>query len=147
VGRSDCERQVEAREEEALCVSAIVIDSGALTRLSDQSRESRILLQKLAASDAVPMLVPSPVLVEALTGDGRRDARTNLLLKSCDVVERITDKRARRAAYLRTKARRGSAVDAILVAIAEPDGVVLTTDLDDLEALAAHAVGVRVERV
>jgi hypothetical protein len=40
-----------------------------------------------------------------------------------------------------------SAVDAIVVALAEPGGTVLTTDPDDLEALAAHAQRVRVERV
>jgi hypothetical protein len=35
-------------------------------------------------------------------------------------------------------------VDALVVAYAEPDGTILTSDPHDLEALAAHAVGVRV---
>jgi len=38
-------------------------------------------------------------------------------------------------------------VDAVVVAMAEPGGTVLTTDPDDLEALAAHAQGVLVERI
>jgi hypothetical protein len=46
-----------------------------------------------------------------------------------------------------TAARRGSAVDALVVALAEPGGTVLTSDLRDLEALAEHAQRVRVERV
>ena len=52
----------------------------------------------------------------------------------------------RRAAALRFAARRGSAVDAVVVASAEPDGVVLTSDVGDLRALAAHSRGVIVER-
>jgi hypothetical protein len=38
-------------------------------------------------------------------------------------------------------------VDAIVVALAEPGGTVLTTDPEDLEALAAHAQRVVIERV
>jgi len=45
------------------------------------------------------------------------------------------------------QARRGSAVDALVVAAAESDGVVLTSDLGDLTALAVHAHGVRIARV
>jgi hypothetical protein len=54
---------------------------------------------------------------------------------------------ARRAAYLRRLARLGSAVAALVVAIAEPDGTVLTSDPDDLEALASHARRVGIERI
>ncbi|MEY4580767.1 MAG: hypothetical protein RL701_5470 [Pseudomonadota bacterium] len=49
--------------------------------------------------------------------------------------------------YLRTRARRGSAVDAIVIALAEPGATELTSDREDLEALATHARGVKVERV
>jgi hypothetical protein len=38
-------------------------------------------------------------------------------------------------------------VDAIVVAVAEPGGTVLTSDRADLEALATHADGVAVEVV
>jgi hypothetical protein len=47
---------------------------------------------------------------------------------------------------LRRKAHRGSAVDAIVVALAESGGTVLTSDADDLGALARHADDVTVER-
>jgi hypothetical protein len=50
------------------------------------------------------------------------------LLKTCEVVEKIPEALARRAALLRRRARRGSAIDALVVAMAEPDGTVLTTD-------------------
>jgi hypothetical protein len=45
------------------------------------------------------------------------------------------------------RARAGSAVDALIVAIAEPGGTVLTGDRADIEALAAHADRVAVELV
>lgn len=54
---------------------------------------------------------------------------------------------ARRAGELRHLARRGSAVDAIVVASPEPGGVVLTGDVEDLGALASHPNAVRIERV
>jgi predicted nucleic acid-binding protein len=85
--------------------------------------------------------------VECLQGHAGRDANENKLVKTCDVIERVSESIARRAAFLRRRARRGSAVDAIVVAVAEPDGTVLTTDPDDLEALAAYARGVRIEQI
>lgn len=47
----------------------------------------------------------------------------------------------------RTRAGTGSAVDALVVAVAEPGGIVITGDVDDLGALAAHARGVLVQPV
>lgn len=54
---------------------------------------------------------------------------------------------ARRAGELRHLAARGSAVNAVVVASAEPGGVVLTGDIEDLGALASHADAVRIERI
>ena len=85
------------------------------------------------------------MLVECLRGDAGRDAPVNRLLKTCDLVEDIPQALARRAAFLRARARRGSAVDALVVAAAEPRGTVLTSDVGDLRALAAYADGVAVE--
>jgi len=69
------------------------------------------------------------------------------LLKTCDIVEVIGEPLARRAALLRRLARRGSAVDALVVALAEPGGTVLTSDPGDLSALAHYAHDVIVEKV
>jgi hypothetical protein len=44
-------------------------------------------------------------------------------------------------------ARQGSAVDAIVVASAEPGGSVLSGDISDLRAIAAHADDVLVIRI
>lgn len=87
------------------------------------------------------------VLAESTTGAARTDANINRLLKSCELDPIVAERAARRAGSLRGRARRGSAVDALLVVLAEPGGTVLTSDSDDLEALAAHADGVAIERV
>ena len=85
--------------------------------------------------------------MECLTGRPGADAVTNRLLKACDVRPDVAESLARRAAALRTQAGRGSAVDALVVAVAEPGGTVLTGDLADLRAIAGHATGVDVESV
>lgn len=125
----------------------LVLDSGAVSRLAERSRASVAIIVALREEGLWPAAVPSAVLVECLQGHAGRDANQNQLLKTCDVIDRVPESLARRAAFLRRRARRGSAVDAIVVALAEPGGTVLTTDPDDLEALAAHAQRVRVERV
>jgi hypothetical protein len=125
----------------------LVLDSGGVTRLAERSRQTAALILALREEDLWPPLVPSIVLVECLHGHPGRDALTNRFLKTCDIVEEIGEPLARRAALLRRQARRGSAVDALVVALAEPDGTVLTSDLGDLEALAQYAHGVLVEKV
>ena len=122
----------------------LVLDSGGVSRLAERSRTAAALIVTLRNHGLWPPLVPTPVLVESLTGDGGRDASTNRLLKTCDLVEEIDERLARRAAYLRTAAGRGSAVDALSVAMAEPGGSVLTSDMGDLAALAEHAHAVSV---
>lgn len=121
----------------------LVLDSGGLTALSSRDVHALSLLRRLRAR-GWPPVVPSVVLVESLRGDGVRDAGAHRLLKSCVVREAIPLATARRAAQLRTSARRGSAVDAIVVAVAEPGGHVLTGDPGDLVALAASARDVTV---
>lgn len=93
-----------------------------------------------------PPVVPSVVLVECLSGRPQHDAVTNRFLKLCDIIEELPQHLARRAGVLRAYAQRGSAVDALVVATAEPGGSVLTGDSGDLRALAAYADNVTVVR-
>jgi hypothetical protein len=125
----------------------LLLDSGSVTRLATRSRQVAALILELRERNLWPPLVPSVVLVECLQGHAARDVHANALLRTCDIVEEIPEHVARRAALLRRKARRGSAVDALLVALAEPDGTVLTGNSDDLTALAQFSGGVRVERI
>jgi hypothetical protein len=127
--------------------SVLVLDSGAVSRLAERSQSAAALILALRAEDLWPPLVPSVVLVECLQGHAGRDAAENRFLKTCDVIEQVSESLARRAALLRRRARRGSAVDALVVAAAEPGGTVLTSDPEDLKALAAYAHRVSIERI
>jgi len=128
-------------------LSLLVLDSGGITRLARQSQDAAAIIAVFKRDGIWPPIVPSVVLVESLTGRQRNDALTNRFLKTCDVVEDVPQHLSRRAATLRASARRGSAVDAIVVAMAEPAGTVLSGDVGDLRALAAHAQDVEVHRV
>ncbi len=125
----------------------LILDSGGVSFLADRSARADLLLTRLRTEGLWPPRVPTAVLVECLTGQVGRDAATHRLLKACEIDPAPSEQLARRAAVLRTGARRGSAVDAIVVAAAEPGGVVLTSDDGDLTALAWHARAVRVVTV
>jgi len=125
----------------------LVLDSGAVTRLAERSRRAAALIAALRAEGLWPPVVPSAVLIECLTGEGSRDAAEHRFLRTCDVAESLPVPLARRAAWLRARARTGSAVDALVTAVAEPGGTVLTGDPADLRALARHASDVTIEAV
>ncbi len=123
----------------------LVLDSGGLSRLAARTKTSVSLIRALTAQGLWPPLVPTMVLVESLYGDTGRDVNTQRFLKTCIIESNVSLGVARRAAELRRLARTGSAVDAFVVAIAEPGGTVLTGDRADIEALAAHADRVSVQ--
>ncbi|GAA1664778.1 hypothetical protein GCM10009745_03180 [Kribbella yunnanensis] len=122
----------------------LFLDSGAVTFLAEASDDARAIMAVFGSEDLWPPTVPSPVLIECLTGHPHKDALTHRFLKGCDIATSLTVPKARRAAMLRTMAGRGSAVDAALVALAEPGGFILTGDKHDLGALAANAVEVSI---
>ncbi len=124
----------------------LVLDSGGVSRLAERSTRAAAIITVFKREGLWPPLVPSVVLVECLRGRPDVDARTNQFLKTCDVKVTLSEARARRAAQLRGSARRGSAVDAIVVAVAEPGGTVYGSDVEDLRALASHSEHVHVER-
>lgn len=125
----------------------LVLDSGGLSRLSARSRRAAALIAAFRREGLWPPVVPTVVLAESTSGSARTDTGVNRLLKSCDVDAVVPEHKARRAGQLRALARRGSAVDAMVVALAEPGSTVVTTDPDDLRALAAHAEDVDIEPV
>lgn len=125
----------------------MVLDSGGFSRLSERSKRALALIEELRTAGLWPPVVPTMVLVESLQGHAGRDADANRFLKTVMKEEEVGIGLARRAAELRRRARRGSAVDALVVAVAEPNGVVLTGDEADITALAAVSHGVTVELV
>lgn len=125
-------------------MKALILDSGAVTGLARQHQRHPAKLQLDESPDLWSAIVPSLVLVECLTGRQNKDAAVNRFLKRCQVVDGPHERLARRAGSLRAKAGRGSAVDAVVIAMAEPGGAVLTGDFGDLTALATYAQDVRV---
>jgi hypothetical protein len=125
----------------------LILGSGGVTRLSSRTKSALALIRSLVDEGLWPPVVPTMVLVESLQGDAARDAIANRFLNTCIIQSEVSPAVARRAAELRRRARTGSAVDALVVALAEPGGTVLTGATADIEALAAHARGVSVERI
>ncbi len=125
----------------------LIIDSGGVSRLAERSTRALALIRALRDDGLWPPIAPTVVLVESLQGHSGRDATTNRFLKACVIDAVVTERTARRAAELRRRARYGSAVDAVVVALAEPGGTVLTGDTADISALAAHADHVTVETI
>ena len=125
----------------------LVLDSGAVTKLARRDRQSVAIIGVFRREGLWPPVVPSVVVVESVTGRAGPDANTNRLLKTCDIVTELPEQTARRAALLRFRSKHGSAVDALVIAIAEPAGRVLTSDPRDLRALAVHADHVLVETI
>ena len=129
-------------------MAVIVLDAGVVDAFARADRLLRARIGRLGRLSQDPFLVPATVLIEATTGHAGRDANVNRLLRACEIVV-VGEALARRSAALRHASRRGSPVDASVVATAEArgGGVVLTDDLDDLRALAAYAAGVEVRAV
>ncbi len=124
----------------------LVLDSGGVSRLARRRQDSAALIAVFKRDGLWPPAVPSAVLAESTSGRQRSDANIHRFLKTCDIIEELPERLARRAGALRALAGQGSAVDAIVVALAEPGGAVLTSDLKDLRALADHANSVNVYR-
>jgi hypothetical protein len=125
----------------------LVLDSGGFSRLSERTRKSLALIEELRKAGLWPPVVPTMVLVESLQGHPARDVNANRFLKTVLADDGVSVVVARRAAELRRRARRGSAVDALVVVLGEPNGTVLTGDEEDITALAAVSRNVAVELV
>lgn len=125
----------------------IILDSAAVTAFAAEPRRLAAWMRSQRREDAWLAAIPSVVLVECLTGDAGRDARVNQFVKTCEILEVVPTAIARSAARLRSSARRGSAIDALLVAFARSGDIIVTADLKDIRPLAAHAENVAVERI
>lgn len=121
----------------------IVLDSGGVSRLAERSLDALALLKKLRELGR-PFVVPSVVLVECLHGNSPKDANTLRFLSTCFVEEIHSERLAKRAAELRRISQHGSVVDAMVIAHAEPGGVVISGDEKDMRRLSDGAQGVRV---
>lgn len=118
---------------------SVVLDSQGLWAVARNDSDDARAVLAASSQAGVPVLVPAPVLAEALYGD-ERDARVNQVLKKLQIIP-LNDVMARSAARLKRLAgMTGTAatVDAIVVATsaAAGGGVILTSDPKDIRALA-----------
>lgn len=122
----------------------IVLDSGAITALAEGEPGLHRALQR-SVLRGVEWASTAAVVAETTTGRGPADAKANRVLVRLRLID-VDEKVARRAGALRHRAGVSGVVDALVVATAEAEGggVVLTGDLSDLRALAAHARSVEV---
>jgi predicted nucleic acid-binding protein len=126
----------------------LVLDAGGISTLAEPRRVARV--RALLEAGLWPPVLPTMAMVETLSGNGSRDALVLRLASTSDLVDDVPVGLARRAAELRHRAHRGSAVDALVVAVAErigTDAVVVTSDPNDIAALAAHTTTVTVHAV
>jgi hypothetical protein len=130
-----------------------VLDSGGLSVLVGGSQRARAWLRWIVEHEGT-ITVPTPVLVEATTGDAGRDAEVNRILeileRSASVLRAPDEAVARRAGRLRFRAGGDDGIDALVAAEAAGDGspcVLLTSDPDDLGRLLAEEQNVLVQAV
>ena len=129
----------------------MVLDSEGLRAVARNDSDDARAVLAASSQAGIPVLVPAAVLAETLFGD-ERDARANQVLKRLRVVP-ITDPVARSAARLKRRAGVvgvASTIDAIVVATSAAvggGGVILTSDIDDIRALADHAASARIRPV
>jgi len=132
----------------------LLLDSEALSALSHGPARRRDRVRALVAEmrrRGRPVATAAAVLAEVVRGR-RADAAVFAGLRRDRVEVRVIDANVGvRAGQLLGAVRAGSelAVDAFSVAIADLAGgaIIATTDVDDLERLAAHANGVTIEDI
>jgi predicted nucleic acid-binding protein len=128
----------------------VVLDSEGLWVVARNDSEDARAVLTASHQAGVPVLVPAAVLAETLFGD-ERDTRANQALKKLQVIP-LTESVARSAAELKRLAGMNgvaATIDAVVVAtsVAAGGGVVLTSDIDDVRALANCAAGIRIRPV
>jgi predicted nucleic acid-binding protein len=124
--------------------AGLTLDTGALIQLEKRSRRTTEIISA-AVEEGLPLRIPAAVVAEFWHGSHGRGL-SGLIEVATVPDTRIHAQRAGEALRAIGKARRGpSVVDALVAALAHAHGdAVLTTDPDDLGALAVHFRGLRV---
>lgn len=118
----------------------ITFDTGALIALERRSAYARKVLER-ATELKIRITVPSPVITEWWrVGSDHRDA-----IVAAVRIEPLSERLAKLAGEALASVRGSTAIDAIVMASAAQRGdVVYTSDVDDLQTLAAYFRAVRV---
>jgi predicted nucleic acid-binding protein len=119
----------------------LTFDTGALIAL-ERRRQRMADVFRRATQRGLTITVPASVVAEWWRG--QRGRLVHDILASVD-VEKLTEEVARAAGEALAATGRSNSVDAVVVASAATRGdIVYTSDLEDLERLAAHFRAVRV---
>lgn len=113
-----------------------VYDAGMLVALDRGDRAASLQHETLLRDGTLP-LVPAGVLAQAWRG-GERQARLAMALHGC-VVHDLDEEGARAAGALCASAGTADVIDASVVVAAHPGSLVLTSDVEELRALAVAA--------
>ena len=121
---------------------ALTRDAGALIAVEREKRSVRMVFAA-AAAQARTLIVPAVVVAEVWRG-GPRSARVARFLAGCH-VDPLFDSHARHAGEALRHVRRGTTIDAIVVATAARFRTpIVTSDPDDIEPLAAYFGGLAI---
>ncbi|MGQ0775655.1 MAG: hypothetical protein ACT4NY_14760 [Pseudonocardiales bacterium] len=114
----------------------LILDAGALLAYEQGDRTVRAFLER-ASRTGVDVRTTSGAVAQVWR-DGARQVRLVLLLRGLLEVE-LTREGARRIGTLLGRARQCDVIDASLVDAAADGDEILTTDPDDITALAQHS--------
>ncbi|HEY8547665.1 MAG TPA: PIN domain-containing protein [Acidimicrobiales bacterium] len=123
----------------------MTVDAGVLAAVADGCPQARAHLEAFRRH-SVEVVIPAPAIAESVTGRRLHDARLNLAIRGCRVVD-TTEPIARRAAVLQERADLpDAALHAMVVATSElvGGGALLTDGCPTCGALAS-LTSVRVE--
>ncbi|MBI2373610.1 MAG: PIN domain nuclease [Deltaproteobacteria bacterium] len=123
---------------------SLVLDAGALVAIERLDRDVIALLKQESVAGRVPR-THAGVVGQVWRGGSGRQAILARILPGLDVCA-LDEALGKRAGMLLGRARKTDVVDAAVVLLAEDGDTILTSDPQDLQALAACA-GVHVDLV
>ena len=126
-------------------VRRVTVDAGALAAVANGCPHARAHFEAFRRHN-VEVVIPAPAIAQSVTGKRLRDARLDLAIRGCKVVD-TTEPIARRAAVLQGRADLPDAtLHAMVVATSElvGGGALLTDGCGECGALAS-LTSVRVE--
>lgn len=122
----------------------LVLDAGAFVAVERGSRDVVALVKRERLAGRPP-ITSGGVVAQVWRGDSGRQAPLARLLAGTDVAP-VDDKLGRRAGMLLARSGHSDAIDATVVCLAADGDDILTSDPDDLRALA-EAAEIHVELV
>ena len=123
---------------------SLILDTGALVAIARADRATLALLKTENRAGRSP-LTHGGVVGQAWRGGGGRQARLARVLPELDITA-LDEKVGRRVGVLLGRTGMADVIDAAVVLLAGDGDVILTSDPEDLKALA-EAAGVHVDIV